>query len=704
VTILLLDNYDSYTFNLYQLIAAISGTPPLVVRHDQLSWTQLRQLELDAVVISPGPGHPANLGDFGLGLRVLRELERPILGVCLGHQGMAVAAGGQVVHAPAVCHGQQSAVYHDGTDLFAGIPSPFTAVRYHSLLVDRASLPSQLAVTARTADGLIMGLRHRHRPQWGVQFHPESICTDHGATLIKNFLTLAGVCPAPPPSATVVPPRQVPPTPNYRVSVRPLADWPDPEAVFVSLYGQQRPSFWLDSSQTGAGGGRFSFMGDGRGPHSLQVEYDSRDRTLTLTQGGHTRRQGGDLFTYLQHQLDQRRCPAPDLPCDFCGGFIGYFGYELKAHCQGWAVHGSAQPDGAFVLADRLLVFDHATRRLYLAALGLPADEAAIQTWFDATEAALQQILPLPPPPLGTGGSLAVGLSRSRSRYLRDIQHCLTHIHNGDSYELCLTNHLHTAATPDPLTVYRLLRRRNPAPYAAFLQYAWGAVACSSPERFLKIDPQGWVETKPIKGTRPRGATPAADRALAADLAHNPKDRAENLMVLDLLRNDLGQVCQVGTVHAPQIMAVETYATVHQLVSTVRGRLRAEVRIADCIRAAFPGGSMTGAPKRRTMALLDELETAARGVYSGALGWLGLGGGADLNIVIRTAVFTPTGTTIGSGGGIIALSDPEAEFEEMLLKARPVLAALAEAAAGSPTAYHLQLEEPSTIEPTPNIT
>lgn len=698
MTTLLIDNYDSYTFNLYQLIAAISGTPPLVIRHDQLSWEQLCQLEIAAVVISPGPGHPANPGDFGLGLRVLQALDRPILGVCLGHQGMAVAAGGQVVHAPMVCHGQQRAVYHHGTDLFAGLPSPFMAVRYHSLLVDRASLPPQLVVTAHTADGLIMGLRHRHRPQWGVQFHPESICTDHGATLIKNFLTLAGVCPAPPPSATVSPPQRIQPSAGYRVSVRSLTTWQDPEAVFVSLYSQQRPSFWLDSSQTGPGGGRFSFMGDGSGPHSLQVEYDSGERILTLTQGGHTRRQPGDLFTYLQHQLDQRHCPAPDLPCDFSGGFVGYFGYELKAHGQGQAVHTSTQPDGAFLLADRVLVFDHATHRLYLAALGLPTDQAAIQTWFDATETALQQISPLPPPALGTGQPLTVGLSRSRPRYLHDIQRCLTHIRNGDSYELCLTNHLHTATTPDPLTVYRLLRRRNPAPYAAFLQYRWGAVACSSPERFLKIDPQGWVETKPIKGTRPRGTTPATDRALAHDLAHNPKDRAENLMVLDLLRNDLGQVCQVGTVHAPQIMAVETYATVHQLVSTVRGRLRADVDITDCIRAAFPGGSMTGAPKHRTMALLDELEIAARGVYSGALGWLGVGGSADLNIVIRTAVFTPTGTTIGSGGGIIALSDPEAEFEEMLLKARPVLAALAEAETGSPTAYHLELEEPSSLD------
>jgi para-aminobenzoate synthetase len=213
-------------------------------------------------------------------------------------------------------------------------------------------------------------------------------------------------------------------------------------------------------------------------------------------------------------------------------------------------------------------------------------------------------------------------------------------------------------------------------PYGALLEFPDVAILSASPERFLAVGRDRVVESKPIKGTRPRGATLADDKALHDDLATNAKDRAENLMIVDLIRNDLNRVCEIGTVHVPKLFDVETYAPVHQLVSTIRGTLRAEASAVDCVRETFPGGSMTGAPKLRTMQIIDRLEDGPRGFYSGALGWFGLSGAADLSIVIRTLTATKGRVSFGVGGAVIALSDAEEEFEETVVKSRAMVTAL----------------------------
>ncbi len=264
-------------------------------------------------------------------------------------------------------------------------------------------------------------------------------------------------------------------------------------------------------------------------------------------------------------------------------------------------------------------------------------------------------------------------LRHDRDAYLKMIDVCQQEIAAGETYEVCLTNMAEVDTDLDPWQAYRALRRLSAAPFAAYLHFGPLAVLSSSPERFLRIDRHGTMESKPIKGTRPRGATPEEDARLVEDLASSEKDRAENLMIVDLVRHDLGRCAEVGSVVADPVFQVESYATVHQLVSTVRARLRPGTSPVAAVRAAFPGGSMTGAPKIRTMQVIDRLEGGPRGVYSGAIGYFSLTGAVDLSIVIRTLVLSGNRLRYGVGGAVIALSDPAAEFEETAVKAAPML-------------------------------
>jgi para-aminobenzoate synthetase len=252
----------------------------------------------------------------------------------------------------------------------------------------------------------------------------------------------------------------------------------------------------------------------------------------------------------------------------------------------------------------------------------------------------------------------------------------LDEITQGETYEVCMTNMVEVHQSVNAMQTYVNLRLISPVPYGAFMQFPDLAILSASPERFMTISKDGDVESRPIKGTRPRGETPELDEDLRQDLATNEKDLSENLMIVDLLRNDLNRVCEIGSVRVPSLFAVVTYPLVHQLVSTVQGKLRPGVSGVKAVQSAFPGGSMTGAPKIRTMQIIDRLEKGPRGVYSGAMGWIGLSGAVDLSIVIRTIVVTGDVASFGIGGAIVALSDPEEEFVETLVKSRAMLSAL----------------------------
>jgi para-aminobenzoate synthetase len=695
---LLVDNHDSYTYNVFHLLAGVSGEEPIVVDNDAVSWRALERWDFDAIVLSPGPGTPRRWHDFCVCDDILRYSEIPVLGICLGHQGLGNVLEGQVRSAPEAMHGRLSKIFHEGAGLFEGIPQGFPVVRYHSLAI--TGMGPDGNVCAWADDGVVMGIEHRQRPMWGVQFHPESIATEHGARLVENFYALARERKEQPVRAKVRPqsaPRRAhSPKPatasGAELLIRSLPGEASTEALFERLFTAEEHAFWLDSADAPTRLAQSSYLGTSAGPDRCVLTYDVEAGVVQVHGAGATESARGSIFDVLDRELAARSIERPEGAApNLLGGFVGYLGYELKADCGSPNEHVSDVPDAVLMLANRVIAVDHVQRRTYVLAVRTGEDDSA-ERWLAEAEDVARELIDDPPTdprlddqvfgePSETHVRFRCG--RGREQYLADIVRSQAELAAGESYEVCLTDQISTDAEPDPFDLYRNLRRSNPAPFAAYLQLGEVAVVSSSPERFLSVDRERRVEARPIKGTTRRSTDPAEDAALKAELTSDEKTYAEHLMIVDLLRNDLGIVCEVGSVTVPELMIVEDYATVHQLISTVEGRLPAERSAPELTRACFPGGSMTGAPKLRTMEIIDDLEAEARGVYSGAIGYFGLDGVMDLSIVIRTIVLRPGRTTIGAGGAIVMQSDPQDEFDEILLKARAPMAAIARTVTGS---------------------
>lgn len=676
--VLLIDNYDSFTYNLAQLVVECTGRRPTVVRND-VPWESVDLGRFTHVILSPGPGSPHVAADVGICTDVLEHATVPVLGVCLGHQLLAAHFGGVVSRAPEAMHGRVSTVIHDGDSLFAGMPDAFDVVRYHSLAV--SEVPPALRVAATTSDGVVMALRHVERPLWGVQFHPESILSHGGGDIIGNFLATGAEVGAAGSS-------------RWWMDVRRLDIDVDPEAAHRTLYADDESSFWLDSN-SGDDRSRASVMGSCAGvlSHVLTSRAGAGATQVEFADGRREERPG-DVLEVAERELAQfrgLRTGSEDVP--FCLGYVGYLGYGLKADTCGVPdVVPHDLPDARLVFVERAVVFDHTTGGTLLLALrsrdpGSPLN-AASSRWLEETEDVLRnlqrEVAPssdaLPDLPDDATIEASFRFHHDRAAYLERIDRCKELILDGESYEICLTNTLEYGRGVDPVAAYQLLRAGARVPYGAFLRCGEYSVLSASPECFLRITAGGDVEARPIKGTRPRGETVEEDRRLRDDLRGSVKDQAENLMIVDLMRNDLNTVCEPGSVHVPTLFDVESFPSVHQLISTVRGRIDSRSSSLQCVRAAFPGGSMTGAPKIRTLEIIDELEERSRGVYSGAIGWLSTDGSVNLSIVIRTVVVEQTRATFGVGGAITQLSDPEDEYHETLVKARMVASAILAAA------------------------
>ncbi|MNF36654.1 Aminodeoxychorismate synthase component 1 [compost metagenome] len=668
--ILLIDNFDSFTRNIAQYLYEVTGTEPVVVPNTR-DYDALDAGAYDAIVLSPGPGHPEHNDDFGVCAHVIAQAAVPMLGICLGHQGIAQVFGGTVEHAPQPVHGYRSRIFHTGTGLFEGLPAHFDVVRYHSLLCTH--LPPPLACTAWTEDGLLMALEHLERPIWGVQFHPESIASEQGHALLGNFIRMAiaynerhrqAVCGYALDAWLAVGGIRHP-----VLHYRQCHYSGSPQTLFEQHFAEDEHAFWLDCEYAQGSRARYSIMGSGSQPGAIRFDYDLNTECLRISGPAGEKRVHGDCFSLMGQVLqaiDTVYAHTPPFP--FKGGLVGFLGYELKAQSGGQSNYCSEYPDAYFIFARHFFVFDHQSNTLYECKL---CAKGQLPGWRELVE----------PPSVGKGRDTAatfrpgavdqghIELEDRPDQYLVKIRQALQYIVDGESYEVCLTNRARMSYQGQALEAYQRMRNVSPVPYGAFLACGGFTVLSASPETFLRVDSSGAVESRPIKGTRPRGNTAVEDERLRLELESSQKDRAENLMIVDLVRHDLNQVCRPGTVHVPQLFNVESYSSVHQLVSTIRGVIKHDVPVMEVIRACFPGGSMTGAPKKRTMEIIDTLESSARGIYSGALGWIGFNGEAELSIVIRTAILQGQRVHFGIGGAIVADSDPHLELEETLVKA-----------------------------------
>lgn len=423
---------------------------------------------------------------------------------------------------------------------------------------------------------------------------------------------------------------------------RALPEWVDPAELYLSGPARQPHSFWLDAGPSATEG--WSWMGSGA-PAPMPREREAAGDSAPTARAADQSDAGGGPFH---------------------GGWVGWLGYDRAAADAGAPAFSDDVAPGEFgIHVDRFLAVDHTARRLW--AWAPPGDiDAFVEETLTWRGAATH------PGPVDAQDARG---RHTASEYAELVERCRDRIREGDAYQLCLTTRFEVRTPTDPVAAYLRLRTATPAHHGGLIRRGDIALASASPERFLEIR-GGTVRTRPIKGTRPRAEDPSEDARLAAELVASVKERAENVMIVDLMRNDLQRVCAPGTVSAERLLEVESYPAVHQLVSTVAGRLAHGIRIGDVLAATFPAGSMTGAPKLSAMTILHALEAAPRGVFAGCFGWVGDDGAADLAMIIRSIVFHEGGAYVGAGGGITWRSEARAEVAEVGVKARGPLAAL----------------------------
>ncbi|KAI6042701.1 ADC synthase [Pisolithus marmoratus] len=743
--VLLVDSYDSFTFNLAALCRKAAPDCCIhIIKNDQLTFSDLSSYTdyFSAIIVGPGPGSPDIPEDIGAAndlWRVDNSRLVPIFGVCLGLQSLATQYGGKIKRLPVVKHGQVSVVEHTGGDIFKGV-GVVKAVRYHSLHADLSG-NEDLEELAWTFDNdentrIVMALKHSKRPFWAVQYHPESVLTEGGGIEVMfNFCCLArswnatrtrSLLPWDSKASTVF----GSPWPNLllpsiskhctesRTVLTTTLHLPDLHAVMIcellDVTNDKSPFVMLDSAATP---GRYTIIGclHAASPH---ITYSIGDDFLHLQQGESCSRVSlgsHDIWSWVAAFMNQRKASGGLSNVPFWGGLVGYLSYEIGVESLSIpiTVPGGRprHPDMNLVFVERSIVLDSKDGVIYLQSI-LEGDEKWLADTTELLRSAAQEHSTRSANAAhpSTDAQTTIFLPDGET-YKTRVSIAQEHLYAGESYELCLTAPTRISLRDLPWVPsetqspswqrYKLLRELNPAPHAGYLRLHPTTLVSSSPERFLSFSrpPGATFQLRPIKGTVRKG--PDVTRAVAEKaLKGSPKEVAENLMIVDLIRHDLHAV--VGQdVDVKQFCTVEEYSTVWQLVSVIEGKVGNEVDAPDnrrangalgweLLRRSLPPGSMTGAPKKRSVEILRTLEDGERNVYSGVFGYWCVSGAGDWSVTIRSCskydnrygCKHTTGApvddraeewVIGAGGAITALSEPELEWQEMLTKLRSVL-------------------------------
>jgi anthranilate synthase component 1 len=457
-----------------------------------------------------------------------------------------------------------------------------------------------------------------------------------------------------------------------------VADLLTPVSAFLKIAEHSDYAFLLESVEGGEHVGRYSFLG--KDPFLILHATDGK---TVIERAGQREESDQGFIPTLRNLMARFHAPyVPGLP-RLTGGAVGYLGYDAAAWFEPVKLQGdgeAGQDQAGFMLFDTVLAFDHVRHRILIIANARITGDEDLESLYqfacakiDFVERELER--GLSHPERSNGGAVEVASNVSRDEFERMVRTAKEYIAAGDIYQVVLSQRFETGTQADPFTVYRALRHVNPSPYMYFLRMGGRSIVGSSPEMLVRVEGRR-VESHPIAGTRPRGQTDEDDMRLAEELKRNEKERAEHVMLVDLGRNDVGRVCEYGSVRVPTFMALEKYSHVMHLVSTVEGRLADENDRLDALVSCFPAGTVSGAPKVRAMEIIAELENRRRGVYAGAVGYVDFAGNLDFCITIRTVVMENGRAYIQAGAGIVADSNPAAEYEETRDKARAVIQAL----------------------------